>query len=170
MQVTVDEWVRFLKAAGKDYRHYVSLSVRPGALAMMATVEYNLFPPRSAFNQMFHVHSLMWEWMPLQVFSVPYLAEGQVKAIAKALGMRIADGVPTLVEHGKPPIHFPGGNNVFTLENDEGSPIYRNRQRDNDAVIEREGELLTCYEQGELPSLENVREFLWGPGQLKSKA
>jgi hypothetical protein len=47
---------------------------------------------------------------------------------ADAAGLRVADGIPTIFTGGRV-ANFPAkGDNVFTLENKAGHPVYKRRK------------------------------------------
>jgi hypothetical protein len=103
-------------------------------------MEYTYFPPRSGKNWQFEMVIIKWPMfgddpltklfapppMLFAVMSFPIEYRPQADAFAKECGLRIADGIPTVISGGVIE-HFPlNGKTVFTLENITGHQVYKN--------------------------------------------
>jgi hypothetical protein len=103
--LTVNQWQHF--ASGHvELKHYVASVIRPGALALMGAVEYNLFPPETTANRNFHFNGVEWQNVVWNVFSVPKDRHKDIVDTAHALGMSITSFPPTMIFLGKSAILF----------------------------------------------------------------
>src|ERR1700719_946525 len=98
--------LEFLKL--KDNIHLVTMTTRPGAIALVSSIECFWFSPKKNLNHLFNITMLEWEGIHWSVVSIPKYKLQPVKKLAKQLGMRIADGVPTMIKAGSIST-FPGG-------------------------------------------------------------
>ena len=100
---------------------------RLGAMLFMTRLEYEHFPPDTEKNNIFDFIIVQWPddfKMNWAVVSVPIEYKPYVYSIATECGLRVADGVPTILG-GDNIQTFPlNGPNVFTLENISTSLIY----------------------------------------------
>ncbi len=170
----------FLKFKGTI--HLVSMSTRPGSFALISAIEWFWFSPKKDLNHLFNLTIVRWEGLDWLVASIPKHKLKDVKQLAKQLGMRIADGVPTLIrciEPGEKPdktydgagiFIFPGGNlnngssnkDMFTIENDTGSPIYTNSKKDHQDIKSAEGEIVDGFINGVEWTPEKIVEYIYG--------
>lgn len=105
--------------------HFVGLAQRPGVVDCITTLEHAHYEPETARNALFTLRYLPWENMPWFIVSIPIEERAYMDRVAAAHGLRIADGVPTLL-CSEGTIHFPVSNErVFTLENVPGHPVYK---------------------------------------------
>jgi hypothetical protein len=99
---------------------------RVGVPSFSVFLEYRLFTPCTPQNDLLDICLVEWErlhWVIL-VFHKTHLP--RVDELMKTLGLRRADGVPTMITH-KGVTRFPANSdNVFTIENIKGHFTYRN--------------------------------------------
>jgi hypothetical protein len=117
--------------------HVVVLTQRACAQAFGEELEHTHFPVGTPLNEEFQVRHFAWQDGLWTIFSVPVAKANLAYVAASAVGARLADGVPTLIDMGlvrgqgsmrKAPEVFQGvpvqsvkvfplcGKNVFTLE------------------------------------------------------
>ncbi len=103
-----------------DSFYVVSLSSRWGAKIFNVFVEYTLFPPSiPARNSLLNVGITKWEGSLYFVLEVPLSESETIRKKARLIGMKICDGIPTIVDRDERK-YFPlSGKNVWTLENRE---------------------------------------------------
>lgn len=105
----------------------ITIGTRPGVTRFLITLEHQHFPPSTARNAEFQLILVKWpDDGPLlwYVVIVPLLTFPEVRRVAAETGMRVADGVPTLLERSgvrRFPIDH---GRAFTIENDLDSPLY----------------------------------------------
>ena len=80
--------------------HLVGLSVRPNVQFFFVMLEYTHFTPGTPSNSLFDYTMAKWEEMVFFIGSFPRSYVDHALAIARKLGLRFADGVPTLIEGG----------------------------------------------------------------------
>lgn len=165
----------------KDNVHLVSMTTRPGAYALISAIEWFWFSPRKNLNHLFNLTMVRWEGLDWFVVSIPKHKLKDVKQLAKQLGMRIADGVPSLIRRTEPDekpdrllegvgvFVFPGGilngsdnKNMFTIENDTGSPIYTNSQKTHQDIRSAENEINDGFVNGVEWTPEKIVEYVYG--------
>jgi hypothetical protein len=171
--------LEFLKY--KDNIHLVTMTTRPGSFALITAIEWFWFSPRKNLNHLFNLTLIKWEGLDWLVVSIPKYKLQEVKKLAKQLGMRIANGVPTMIryiEPGEKPDRtwdgagifiFPGGSvngsdnrDMFTIENDSGSPIYSNSERSHQDIKSAEGEVVDGFINGVEWTPEKIVEYVYG--------
>ena len=121
-----------LKKLGLDTSklHLISDMSRVGVKLFNVKLEYTHFAPRSGMNNLFEMSLLKWP-KPDNLFfwaivSIPIEYRPEVEKLIVECGLRLGDGVPTLMTN-RGLQHFPmSGPTVFTLENEAGHPIYNN--------------------------------------------
>lgn len=154
--------------------HLVMLWERPGILALSGMIEWIWFAPGTRTETQYTVHCLVWQEVRWLVASLPRGKFDSVRSLAKRMGMRVGNGVPTMVFGGKPH-YFPGSilpdgkdnMSMFSIENDRGSPIYQNNWRSNEEFRQCETEIVdalvnTC---GKL-TVAQVVDYLYGDGKF----
>lgn len=115
VRVALRELVAFGREPGRF--HVAGLRGRPGVALWLTQLEHTYFPPASPRNAEFVLHWVRWEDLEWAVASIPRRAERFARRTAERLGLRLADGVPTLIDGSGSPKFFPmNGDNVFTLE------------------------------------------------------
>lgn len=122
---SIDPLVRMSEVP--DRLTLVSLLERPGLLRFLTLLEWSYFSPKTKANEDFEIVLATWpDDAPIRwaVAILPLLKLPETRRIAAETGMRIADGVPTKIDHGGVR-RFPVDHaRVFTIENDLGSPVY----------------------------------------------
>ncbi len=98
---------------------------RPGVMLFSALLEHKYFPPGTPKNRQFIMHITKWHDMTFGIISIPKKRHPYAKGIAKYTGNTIINAWPTLFDGGS--IHnFPVyGDNIYTLENEKGHPLYK---------------------------------------------
>lgn len=133
-----------LRGLAGDGRHFivVVMEMRPGALTFIQQLEWQEYEPGTERNKLFQMFRAKWENDLYFVIVVPLKHKQLIANFAPRVGMRIADGVPTVIQSrdGKvEPTFFPvQGPNVWTLENRAGSPVYEFSKPDSARAAVRE--------------------------------
>jgi hypothetical protein len=105
--------------------HYVALPQRPGVQDCVTTLEQVHYPVDSPRNDLFHFRYLVWEDLQWFIISIPATDRAIMERVTLAHGLRIADGVPTMLSFNGVK-RFPiDQENVFTLENIPSHPVYQ---------------------------------------------
>ncbi len=139
--------------------HFLGMMVppRPGFNLFSSLLEYKFFTPSTTSNELFILTVYKWggdKDMPMMwsIISVPSEFKSQAESIAKLTGMRIADGVPTIMGGDKKmkqmPLNFP---NVFTIKNGPQSDVYKG---DILLQLQEENKLLEILYSGGLDRVE----------------
>lgn len=112
---------------------------RPGVYLFSLLLENIFFPPGTKENEDFQFHIINWEEMVIGIITIPKKKEIYATEIMKVSGNRVADGIPMMITDGRV-VSFPiSGDNIFTLENEEGHPMYKgNNARDMMISIENQ--------------------------------
>lgn len=149
----------------------VSMGNRVAAPALVAAIEWYWYAPGTPRNRFFDTWFVMWQEMAWYVCAFPIGRFAAVKSLARRLGLRIADGTPLLMqasgESWFPGARLPDGRSnrsMFTVENDTGSPIYRNSRRDNAAMLQASIEINTTLNRGVRLSAAQIADYIYGPG------
>lgn len=99
---------------------------RPGVVLFSVMLEHIFFKPGTEKNDNFVMHMMNWQDMTFGIISIPTNMKKAAEEVAKHAGVRIADGVPTMFDPSGTVEIFPiSKNNVFTLENESGHPMYK---------------------------------------------
>lgn len=165
----------------KDNIHLVTMASRPGSYALISAIEWFWFSPKKDLNHLFNLTIVKWEGLNWLVASIPKYKLKDTKRLAKQLGMHIADGVPTMIrkiEPGEKPdktyngagvFIFPGGlvngsdnGDMFTIENDTGSPIYSNCVKTHQDIKSAENEVNDGFINGVEWTPEKIVEYVYG--------
>ncbi|MDB6020787.1 MAG: hypothetical protein JWQ04_644, partial [Pedosphaera sp.] len=106
--------------------YVVQLSPRRiGVLAFATFLEYRHFPP-APVNDDFQIAIIDWEGMRFGLACIPRSKEPLAIGVMQELGLRAADGAPTMLSNKgvtQFPINLP---NVFNIEHVPGHFVYRN--------------------------------------------
>jgi hypothetical protein len=152
----------------QDLVHLVGLLRRPGVRSLSACIEYHWYPPGTARNDRFKVHLMRWSGLDWLVASFPAARRKPTEQLARRLGMRLVDGVPSLIADGRVTM-FPGARHqdrdnqaMRTIENDPRSPLYSMRRRDDAGLLAAEEEIIELFERGQRPTARQVADYLWG--------
>jgi len=105
--------------------YIVCMAERPGAIEFCQTLERTLYPFGTAANDNFEIKERVWQSTTMMwfVICIPIGDADAAKRIALACGMRVADGIPKMLQRGENGVAredwFPivAGPNVWTLEN-----------------------------------------------------
>lgn len=161
---SIEDFEEFIKQK-KNYVHLITISSRPGAISFIATVEWHLFPPTENKNHLFDITVIQWLDIDFLVVSFPKEHFSDVKQLATKLRMRISNGVPTLLETTKVSV-FPGASigEMYTIENDQHSPIYKNNRRLNREIMQCENEIVDALTNGAKITPEQIVDYIYGSG------
>lgn len=116
----------------EDLLHLVGMLFppRPGVRAFNVLLEHTHYVPGTSRNDDFTVHVLRWGNTDMLWFitSVPMVDRHLAEECAERVGLRIADGIPTMFSPDGTVLTFPAdGSTVFTLENTEGHAVYEGK-------------------------------------------
>jgi hypothetical protein len=97
-----EERVAEVVARGDGRIYLVSHSGRIAVPAFAAAIEWYWYPPDSSRNRLFDVYGTDWFGLGWVITAFPSGRFAAVRRLAKQLGLRIADGAPTVVgnKHG----------------------------------------------------------------------
>jgi hypothetical protein len=178
-----DDFIRFVtEPSGRI--HLVMLTTRPGVMALLGAIEWTWFPPGGPRAAQIGVCGLEWEGLAWVIASLPKAKLADVCRMARRLGMRIANGVPTILvpaSPGEPESHqfpgfaaryFPGAARpdgsdnmaVHTVENDKDSPVYRNSTRLESEILQCEREAVAALNRGMKLSVRQIADYMYGSG------
>lgn len=142
----------------------ICMTVRPCVHVFASYVEYSMYPPKTERNASFELLEIPWEGLMYHVFGMPVRDMVEVRAIANACGLKIKDGVPTMIafKHGQPQQTFFPMNTrrCFTLENDPkwlDQPFSPHQQQ---RILEAEQKLCERIWKGWKPTRPVLRETL----------
>ncbi|MFC1594805.1 hypothetical protein ACFL3E_00035 [Patescibacteria group bacterium] len=130
------------------YTHFVGMlePPRPGVIECITALELTHYKPDTPRNDDFHLRIINWSDIAWILVSIPTNEVCLMESTADACGLRIANGVPTMISQGEFS-QFPANNErVFTLENKPGHPVYR-----NDPAI------TVALREGEREAVERIR-------------
>jgi len=140
---TEEELRRF--SNDERFIHFVSMSTprRPGVMLFAVKLEHWHFPPDTEKNDDFVLHVIEWQNMLWMVVSIPRQYMNLAKKIAAESGLRIADGIPTIITPGGTQPFPIDSDNVFTLENVPGHAIYEHEFGEIEKLLAQENEEIT---------------------------
>lgn len=168
----------------------VGMAQRIGLSAFFAAIEWYWYTPHSPRNRFFDVYVTEWEDIDYVIAAFPIGRLDAARRLAKQLGLRIGNGVPTMVQvagagvsgsnryppghplEGFIPTFFPGGvlqngrynTAMFTVENDRGSPVYKNRVRENNGLLQATHEINEALNRGVRLTPPQIADYIYGPG------
>lgn len=121
---------REMQEAVKDdnYLFYVGMvqPARPGFTEFITYVEYEHYTPGTDRAEFYNLWMFRWSGMFWAMIGVPLVDESLIQKSADLCGLRIADGIPTILG-GENSERFPVSRfNVYTMENHPDHPVYRN--------------------------------------------
>jgi hypothetical protein len=103
-------------AREKGAFHVVANTLRSGAYLYVRRLELTYFPPGTPRNDEFRYCLVKWEGLTFAVATIPARTRRFADRVAEKMGMRLSDGVPTMLGGGMPPRQFPlRGPNVWSL-------------------------------------------------------
>lgn len=183
--VTMEETVTFLTTR-PDLAHLVTMAVRPGVKVLFGCIEWQWYSPHTDRNRFFHMNVIQWQDIPWLVCSFPNGRLPAVRGLARHLGLRIADGVPTLIEPAGPgdreiiregfprgltARHFPGGvlpqggdnRSMWNIENDSSSPLHTGRLKlTREEGEKREMAVIDAFVEGKRPRVQDIHDYIYG--------
>lgn len=144
--------------------HYAGLMFppRPGVMLFSTLLEYTFFPPSDpSRNKLFNISIFKWEEMVWSVISIPKEFEAHAKACVNKAGLRIADGVPTMLGAGGPKRFTIDVPNLWTLENESNHPVYKHLNA-HGALMNVEVQLCDVIMGGDLQRAEEQIKKMGG--------
>lgn len=113
---------------------------RLGGKAFMVFLEYQHFVPDTPANADYELFQMEWLWSTWILVLIPKDKAPLADALMVELGLRASDGIPHLIDHTGVhpfPVH---GDNLFTIENVPGSPVYKNDPAATESAYDAEDE------------------------------
>ena len=105
------------------------MAVRPGIGDCIRTLELSHYAPGTRRNDLFFLRFIEWGHMGWFIVSIPKIESAFMVSASTAHGLRVANGIPTMLSGGHKE-RFPIiGKNVFTLENVRSHPVYKSKPR-----------------------------------------
>lgn len=132
-----------LKQLGRDESklHLIGDMKRLGVNLLLVKLEYSHFPPRSCRNKLFELTLMKW---PVEnqflwsVTSIPISYRSIVEDLTKECGLRVANGIPTML-NADGYTQFPlDGKTVFTFENSKEHAAYKNDRKIYDEMLKKD--------------------------------
>jgi len=99
--MTADEKEACRLAARPDLINYIGDMARIGVWSFITFLEYRQYPPGTMLNQSFHLTLTAWEGLRFAVVSIPRNRSREAEALMQTLGLRAADGIPTMLVGGE---------------------------------------------------------------------
>ena len=119
-----------LKADSLDQSRvfYVAMGTRPGVQRFLTRLEYEHFTPDTPENAKFVLYMSRFAETLWFVVSIPAERQPVADTIATECGLRAVQGaIPRLMDQdGVHSFPITAGDNVFTVENIDGHPVYGN--------------------------------------------
>jgi hypothetical protein len=103
---------------------YAGMINRPGVSLFGVMLEYIYSPPQTDANNKFQLFLINWQRLIWAVYSIPKDEFKNAEFVSEKTGLRIANGVPTMLHDGKVDQFPMNAKSVFGLENKPGSLIY----------------------------------------------
>jgi len=129
-----------------EHMFIFSMSIRPGSLRFFHEMEHTFFMPGTELNAKYSIVYVNWSEMTWIGARIPISMQACAHVTAKRTGMRVADGVPTMIG-GDGFIQFPlNGPHVYALENASGSKVYESMGAAEEMRKEEIEELSKEYE------------------------
>jgi hypothetical protein len=176
--------------------HIATNTVRIGAAALFAAVEWYWYQPGTPRNRLFDVSCCEWRGMNWAVMSFPSGRLQAVQRLAKQIGLRIADGPPIVIgreggfaviqatsrpsnlEHyrrqGVPIDVFPGGVlrdgrdnlSIFNVEYDKGNPSYESKRQHEEGMHTAGLEVNEALNRGVRLTPLQIADYIYGSGDF----
>lgn len=150
------------KAANDPSRfHIVGDINRIGVNLFMVKLEYTHYPPRSGKNHLFDVRILKWphdDFNFWAICSIPTEDRSLAERIIEECGLRLAHGTPIMLCGGKEHYFPMQGENVWSLENCHGHPIYNDRAAAEKLRGEHNREIETILENDNIKIRQELRD------------
>jgi hypothetical protein len=147
----------------KDYIHCVGLATRPFVKYFCTYLEHVHFTPGEPINDEYQFRMIRWQGLVWTVCSIPLSKKHLCYEVAKEAKLKLANGIPfktgIILGARRPELTktipselikwFPiNGENVFTLENLDGNPIYEGMGGKQDVEAEENLKLQKLREKG----------------------
>lgn len=117
---------------------YVVLLDRLGAYECIVRLEYTHYQPKTDRNDLFGLVLVQWQGVHWAIITIPKEEAPLMQEVADQCGLRVANGVPTMIGGGGI-ARFPvDGDNIFTLENKPDHPVYQGNPEKIAALRARE--------------------------------
>ena len=168
----------------------VSHISRVGATAMIAAIEWYWYPPDTSRSRLLSIYGVTWAGTHWTITVFPRGRLAAVRRLARQLGLRVADGSPLSITGHKfqaiaaaypsrltaklreqyalfPGAILPDGTDntsIVTLEYDAGSPLYKNRIRDEEAMRQASGEVNELFNRGHRLTPAQIADYIYGSG------
>lgn len=105
--------------------HFAVMAMRPGCAECLQTLEHVYYKPKTRRNKLFSMRFIEWGGLGWFIVSIPAHEREHMEKSAAASGLRIADGVPHMINN-EGLSTFPGGSlRMFALENVPGHRVYK---------------------------------------------
>jgi len=111
-----------------NYLFYVGMAQppRPGFVEFITHVEYEHYTPGTDREDLYRLWVIKWGGILWVMIGVPLVDEKLIQKSAELCGLRIADGIPTMLGNGNNEPFPVSRFNVYTMENHPDHPVYRN--------------------------------------------
>jgi len=134
------------RAESGEWFVIIAMMLRPGAAQLITQLEHQLYPPGTPLNVGFQHYHVKFRGECFAVTLVPIKDRERVTRFVEARRMRLADGIPAIIEGGG--MHFmPIGDKEWmrTVENVEGSPVYEMTSAAQRQALEIEHEQIVAF-------------------------
>ena len=113
---------------------------RIGAHLFLVKLEHEHYRPGTTKNNKFQMYQIVFSDIVFLVASIPAADREIAEQVADECGLRLADGVPHVIDKDGAkqfPIHT---DNTFSLENKSDSPVYQNSPDIHRCLLQKENE------------------------------
>ena len=109
------------------WNHFACMAQRPGLDDCLTDLEERHYTPGTERNDLYHLRVVKWQGLHWILVSIPSGDKLLMERTATAHGLRVADGVPTLISSDGMERFPASGRNVYSLENLASHPVYRSK-------------------------------------------
>jgi len=120
----------------ESYIHYVAMATRPGVCECITRLEWLHYRPGTSRNDLFLLRIFEWHSLHWVGVSIPIEEKGFMEKIANESGLKVSDGIPTMISDGEVSVFPMCNERVFSLTNTSGHPVYKNDPDVNRALLE----------------------------------
>jgi hypothetical protein len=110
--------------------HFAAMLLRLGVRECSQTLEDAHYKPGTPRNDLFQLRLIQWEGLLWALITIPIAEREFMDRAAAANGLRVANGVPTMISRDGIAKFPANGPRVFTLENVSGHPVYGRKKRE----------------------------------------
>ena len=138
----MEDFQKFLEV--DKFIHYAGVlqPYRPGVVECINVLEHKYYKPGTYRNELYILRYIAWNETVWMLLSIPFEEKLIMEKVCKQCGLRVADGIPTMIGGGKVS-YFPANiDKVFTLENQPGHPAYRNDSKLDEQLRKGEQETI----------------------------